>query len=113
MFTSRLVLPGLLLLGTALAVPAPDKTVPDETSISTTVAPATTTLGETSSVVPDLEAASTDAPKPAPTNEITPCHNLDGEFRPFCMPKNNQVYFVWSTHHGMPSARPLHLPGPR
>lgn len=94
MFTSRLVLPGLLLLGAALAAPAPDKAAVDETTISTTIAAATTTLSGTSSVV------GTNAAKPVPTNgAIQACHNTDGEFKPFCMPKNNQVYWVWSTHH--------------
>lgn len=28
------------------------------------------------------------------------CHNLDGPFKPFCLPKHRDVYFAGSTHYG-------------
>ncbi|KAH6853913.1 hypothetical protein B0I37DRAFT_360663 [Chaetomium sp. MPI-CAGE-AT-0009] len=72
----------LLLLGTASAAPATE---------TETVAPAA------AAALPDT-ATDTEAAPPAPTNELgvsafSPCSNPDGEFKPFCLPKQHDIYY--------------------
>ncbi|KAL2168269.1 hypothetical protein VTG60DRAFT_188 [Thermothelomyces hinnuleus] len=85
MLTSRLVLPAawLMLLGSASAAPAP----------------------ESAAAGTDATTSVTDAaPPPVPTNEdgsdaFVTCSNTDGPFKPFCLPKHNDVYYPGSTHY--------------
>jgi len=84
MFTSKLALPAvwLLLLSATSAAPAPE--------------------GVAAAV--DTVATSTDAAPPVPTNEkganaFVECTNTDGPFKPFCLPKHNDVYYPGSTHY--------------
>jgi len=79
---SRLALPAawLLLLGAASASPAPAKTT------STDIAAATAAPGAVNG-----------------TDSATACKNSDGEFKPFCLPKDKDIYYPDSTHYGMPS----------
>ncbi|AEO53631.1 hypothetical protein MYCTH_2295239 [Thermothelomyces thermophilus ATCC 42464] len=87
MLTSRLVLPAawLMLLGSASAAPAPESAAAgtDATTSVTDAAP---------------------PPPPVPTNEdgsdaFVTCSNTDGPFKPFCLPKHNDVYYPGSTHY--------------
>jgi hypothetical protein len=108
MFSSRLALQAawLLLLGTASAVPAPEPAAVDTaTSVSTTITGTSThaTDGELS--------PSTGAAKPVPTNDkgtdaFVACHNTDGEFKPFCLPKHTDVYYPDSMHYSTSSTSP-------
>ncbi|KAK4251779.1 hypothetical protein C7999DRAFT_10496 [Corynascus novoguineensis] len=80
MFTSRFTLPAawLLLSGTALAAP-PSESVAAGTS-------------------------ATDGAPPVPTDEnganaFVSCSNPDGPFKPFCLPKQNDVYYPETMHY--------------
>ncbi|KAL2263553.1 hypothetical protein VTK26DRAFT_6289 [Humicola hyalothermophila] len=129
MFASRLVLPAawLLFIATALAAPASDKLVAgepwvtvDEDGHPKTVTPVLTTIHGTPTVINaaphDVTATvsmghqagemvtSTGNAAPRPTNKngagaFAVCHNTDGEHKPFCLPKNNDVYHPDSTHY--------------
>jgi hypothetical protein len=96
MLTSNLLLPAawLLLLGTASASPAPvDANAAKTATISTSSPLPADATGA-------LVTASTGAAKPAATKnaEAAACRNSDGEFKPFCLPKNNEIFFPDSTH---------------
>jgi hypothetical protein len=89
----------LLLLGTASAAPA--------TETETTAPAAAATLADT--------ATDTGAAQPVPTNELgasafAPCSNTDGEFKPFCLPKQHDIFYPGSTPYGKlnPTPPPIH-----
>ncbi|KAK4128650.1 hypothetical protein N657DRAFT_639136 [Parathielavia appendiculata] len=99
----------LLLLG---ATSAAERAAVDSSDVTTTI---TTVLTTTTGVPTLLSTAPNDATdsvlstttgaaRPAPTNqkgaaELAACHNTDGEFRPFCLPKHNDVYYPDSMHY--------------
>ncbi|KAK4040073.1 hypothetical protein C8A01DRAFT_35946 [Parachaetomium inaequale] len=89
MFPSKLALPAawLLLLATASAAPASE----------------TVTSQQATAAVTDT-ATGTGAAQPVPTNEkgasaFTVCHNTDGIFKPFCLPKHKEIYYPGSMHY--------------
>ncbi|SPQ18341.1 f381ca63-ea10-4bda-8231-ca288ce67272 [Thermothielavioides terrestris] len=92
----------------------------DEEGIPKTVTPVLTTISGTPTLLsappPDLTATlftkhpnsilttSTGPAEPVPTNDngtaaFPPCSNTDGEFKPFCRPKHNDVYHPDTTHY--------------
>lgn len=97
MFASKVILPAvwLLFLGTASAAPAPVEQ-PAAATIAGAARDATATIEATST-----GAAQSAAPKKK--GGTVECRNMDGEFKPFCLPKNNDVYYPGSTHYGKPS----------
>jgi hypothetical protein len=105
MFPSKLALPAawLLLLAAASAAPASD-TVDSQKAAA-------------AAAVPDTAAGTgTGAAQPVPTNEkgagaFAVCHNTDGIFKPFCLPKHKEIYYPGSMHYGKPSpSSPPHPP---
>ena len=123
MLAPKLVLPvaWLLFLGTASAAPASDNKLVagepwvtvDEDGQPKTVTPVLTTIHGTPTVInappPDVTESvvqSTDAAQPHPTKgkggaAFAACHNTDGKYKPFCLPKENDVYYPDSTHYSM------------
>ncbi|KAK4132386.1 hypothetical protein BT67DRAFT_87581 [Trichocladium antarcticum] len=93
MFASKLILPAvwLLFLGTASAAPARVEQ-PAAATIAGAPRDATATIEATST-----GAAQSAAPKKK--GGTVECRNMDGEFKPFCLPKNNDVYYPGSTHY--------------
>ncbi|KAH6650586.1 hypothetical protein F5144DRAFT_608511 [Chaetomium tenue] len=76
----------LMLLGTASAAPA--------TEVETTAPAAAAALADT--------PTDTGAAQPVPTNELgasafSPCSNSGGEFKPFCLPKHNDIFYPGAT----------------
>jgi hypothetical protein len=99
----------LLLFGTAIAAPAP----PDENLLARVEAVNTNTM-TTITITATTSSTLTDATGVAAANdqgkgESTVCHNTDGDFKPFCQPKHNEVFFPYTTHYGKPA---LHPPSP-
>src|SRR5690242_12604354 len=119
MFASKLALPAawLLLLGTAVAAPAPDTATTqqvanpadpfvtvDEAGIRRTVTPIMTTINGVPTLLtpapqPDvtgsvLATGTDDVAQPAATDDKgaaagAACSNTAGAFKPFCQPKHN------------------------
>lgn len=121
MFASKLILPAawLLLLGTVSAAPAADKLDARQAADpvdSKTVTTILTTTDGAPTVVPGAahdphdvttttEATSTDDAQPKKGGAGGPfpaCHSTGGEFMPFCLPKNNDIFYPGSTHYSKP-----------
>jgi hypothetical protein len=120
MITCKLALPAawLVLLGTASAVPAPEPAAVDATtSVSTTITGTSTLLETATNHATDSALGTSTGPaKPVPTNDkgtdaFVACHNTDDEFKPFCLPKHNDVYYPDSMHYST-SYFPLFSPHP-
>ncbi|KAL2154692.1 hypothetical protein VTH82DRAFT_3368 [Thermothelomyces myriococcoides] len=84
MLSSKLVLQAawLILLRSTSAAPAPEKAAAGN----------------------NAPAGVTDAAPPIPTNNdgtdaFVTCSNIDGPFKPFCLPKHNDIYYPGSTHY--------------
>ncbi|KAK3309933.1 uncharacterized protein B0T15DRAFT_18681 [Chaetomium strumarium] len=92
----------------------------DESGVPRTVTPVLTTISGTPTLLnapphdvtatvwtkhPYGEVTTITGPaRPKATNDkgagaFAACRNIDGEFKPFCMPKNNDVYYPGSTHY--------------
>ncbi|KAK4241560.1 hypothetical protein C8A03DRAFT_30284 [Achaetomium macrosporum] len=92
----------------------------DESGIPKTITPVLTTISGTPTLLSaapyDVTATvwtkhpygdlttSTGPGQPKATNDkgagaFAACRNTDGEFKPFCLPKNNDVYYPGSTHY--------------
>lgn len=93
----------LLLLATASAAPATE-------TETTAPAAAADALADT--------PTDTGAAQPVPTNELghsafAPCSNADGEFKPFCLPKQHDIFYPGSTPYGKPNPiPPQSIPNP-
>ncbi|KAK4097932.1 hypothetical protein N658DRAFT_499924 [Parathielavia hyrcaniae] len=112
MFPCKLSLPAAVLL-LLRAASAAEQSAVDTFDAVTTTTHVSTTITETPNALSTAAADATDsvlstrtaaAGPAAPTNgkgaaELAACHNTDGEFKPFCLPKHNDVYYPESMHY--------------
>ncbi|KAK3899823.1 hypothetical protein C8A05DRAFT_46202 [Staphylotrichum tortipilum] len=98
---SRLALPAawLLLLGAASASPAPAKTPSTQTATATDLIVTVDAAGVTRTIAPKAAGATASPAAVNATDSTTACHNPDGEFKPFCLPKDKDVYYPDTTHY--------------